>query len=128
MVFVYGTLRKNESNHSFLKDAILVSQDCYTQGELYDSPYGYPFMVQADEGKVFGELYKINEHQLSELDKLEDYFGPGGDNLYERVVQTVFTPERSFDAYVYLLLDVGRQEGKLTHITCCDWIVYRQSK
>lgn len=122
LVFVYGTLRKHQSNSHLLRDAVLIAEQCWTNGEIYDSPYGYPFMKQAENGTVYGELYQVNDEQLKVLDELEDYRGPGQDNLYDRVIQTVYTDTGSFQALVYVL-PKNKKIEKLTYIEGGDWSV-----
>ncbi|MCQ6275507.1 gamma-glutamylcyclotransferase [Bacillus sp. V3B] len=126
LVFVYGTLRKHQSNAHLLKDAILITVQCWTNGEIYDSPYGYPFMKQSKKGTVYGELYQVNEEQLKVLDDLEDY-SLDEDNLYDRVVQTVYTDTGSFQALVYVLPE-NKQIEELTYMTSGNWSVYRLLK
>ena len=127
LVFVYGTLRKHQSNSHLLRNVVVIAVQCWTNGEIYDSPYGYPFMKQSENGMVYGELYQVNEEQLNELDDLEDYGGIGQDNLYDRVVQTVYTDTGSFHALVYVLPE-NKQIEKLTYVEGGDWSVYRLLK
>ena len=101
-VFVYGTLRRNESNHAFMNGAELVSEKAYLFGQLWDTGCGYPAVVLAKQSKVYGELYLVNPAKLRRLDALEGYVGPKGPNHYERVKQTVYTEDRSCSAYVYI--------------------------
>jgi gamma-glutamylcyclotransferase (GGCT)/AIG2-like uncharacterized protein YtfP len=97
------------------------------EGEIYDSPYGYPFMKQSKKKKVYGELYQIDKEELELLDALEDYRGPGERNLYDRVLETVYTDARSYQAYAYVM-PKNRSCEHLTYIECGDWSVYRQLK
>jgi len=107
-VFVYGTLRQNQSNHSYMVGTKLISPSAYLYGELWDTGHGYPALVLSghSKAKVYGELYLVNTEQLQTLDELEDYYGPDGDNEYDRVMQTVYTldqsEDRSYSAYVYI--------------------------
>jgi gamma-glutamylcyclotransferase (GGCT)/AIG2-like uncharacterized protein YtfP len=127
LVFVYGTLRKHQSNAHLLKAATLVAAQCWMKGEMYDSPFGYPFMKQSENGTVYGELYQVNDQQLKRLDDLEDYRGAGQDNLYDRVLQTVYTDTGSFQALVYVL-PKNKQIENLTYIEGGNWSVYRLLK
>lgn len=124
LVFVYGTLRRFQSNSHLLDAAVLVASQCWTSGELYDSPYGYPFMVQSNNGKVYGELYQIDSEQLKMVDALEEYRGPGNDNLYERVEQTIFSDLGTWQAFVYVLPKC-RKKDSLSMIKEGDWSVSR---
>ena len=102
LVFVYGTLRQNESNHAFMDGAELVSEQAYIYGQLWDTGLGYPAVVLSQQSRVYGELYCVNTEQLQQLDVLEGYYGPEGPNDYERVKQTVYTPVQIYIAYVYI--------------------------
>ncbi len=124
LVFVYGTLRRFQSNSHLLDDAKVVASQCWTGGLLYDSSYGYPVMIQSDKGKVYGELYQINKEQLKMVDALEDYKGPGQDNLYERMQQPVFSDTGTRMAFVYVFSN-NMKIGSLSLIRGGDWSVYR---
>lgn len=93
-VFVYGTLRHGESNHSLLRQATLLGLHTLPGGYcLYDlGPY--PAAVQAAGGaQLVGEVYEIDRTILRDLDELEEY-----PEVYDRA--TVTTPYG--DAFVYL--------------------------
>ena len=103
LVFVYGTLRKYERNYHFLIGSTCVAQQAWTNGLLFDTGHGYPAVKQSITGKVYGELYLINEHQLKKLDRLEGYKGTGENNLYNRITQKVYTDAETQDALVYVI-------------------------
>ncbi|MBB6443950.1 gamma-glutamylcyclotransferase [Bacillus benzoevorans] len=126
LVFVYGTLRKFQNHSHLLDTAVLVASQCWTSGKLYDSSYGYPFMVQAND-RVYGELYQLDSEQLKMVDDLEDYQGPGQDNLYERVEQTIFSDSGTWQAFVYVL-PKSKNKDSLSLIKEGDWSVYRLLK
>lgn len=81
-------------------------------------------MLKSDNGKVYGELYQIDPGQLKMVDALEDYKGPGQDNLYDRVQQTIFTDTGTRQAFVYVLSN-EKQISSLSLIREGDWSVYR---
>lgn len=124
IVFVYGTLRKHESNHHLLRDTACVDRKCWTEGELYDSHLGYPFLIPASDSRVYGEAYQIDDLQLEKLDQLEGYEGPGENNYYDRTEQLVHTDSESFQALVYIL-PVRKQPINMERIESGDWRVYR---
>lgn len=71
LVFVYGTLRKGESNHHYL-------EHCEMLGVIETNPVyalfdlgPYPGLI---EGKtsVIGEVYRVDDATLIELDLLEE--------------------------------------------------------
>lgn len=43
LVFVYGSLLKNELNHSMMTNYICVAEDVWIYGRLYDASLEYPF-------------------------------------------------------------------------------------
>ncbi|MEW8987042.1 MAG: gamma-glutamylcyclotransferase family protein, partial [Bacillus sp. (in: firmicutes)] len=123
LVFVYGTLRRHESNHHLLKEACCLAQQAWTKGILYDTGLGYPALKDSNDGVVYGELYEIDFQQLKAIDELEDYLGPGQNNLYNRGSQTVSTDKGDFEAFVYSIHP--DQEGILKQIIPLgDWTIY----
>jgi gamma-glutamylcyclotransferase (GGCT)/AIG2-like uncharacterized protein YtfP/cation transport regulator ChaC len=123
LVFVYGTLRKHERNHYLLKDSKLISEQAWTYGELFDTGNEYPMMKKSSSQKVFGELYEVSQKQLASLDELEGYKVGRKDNLYERVVQTIFTDIGESKAYLYL-----SERACVTAIPAGDWKIYQLLK
>ncbi len=95
LVFVYGTLRKGESNHHLLESSEYLghyeTEDDYT---LYDvGPY--PALVPGSKA-ISGEVYLIDDHTLQQLDILEDV-----PVEYRR--ETINTPYGT--AWIYLYQD-----------------------
>ncbi|WP_328970549.1 gamma-glutamylcyclotransferase family protein [Streptomyces sp. NBC_00239] len=107
--FVYGTLRPGEVNHDlFLRGRTAAEVPArLPDAVLYDGP-GYPYAVQRAGGEVVGELVTPapgrHPELLAELDRLEEYYGPGlVRNLYERVVRRVLLADGgAVEAWVYL--------------------------
>ncbi|MDP5255589.1 MULTISPECIES: gamma-glutamylcyclotransferase [unclassified Vibrio] len=71
LVFVYGTLRQGECNHHLLENSDFLghyqSQKDY---HLFDvGPY--PALIDGKQS-VYGEVYRIDEATLAQLDILED--------------------------------------------------------
>lgn len=71
LVFVYGTLRKGECNYHLLeKSEYLGRFETEPNYQLYD--YGdYPGLAHGSNS-VIGEVYRIDEMTLEQLDVLED--------------------------------------------------------
>ncbi|MDG5787172.1 gamma-glutamylcyclotransferase [Evansella sp. AB-P1] len=101
-VFVYGTLRKNESNHRLLNNTRCISEQCWTNGVLFDTGFGYPAMIYDHIGKVHGELYEVTAEVLQHLDNLEGYYGKNKNNLYERAMKPIYTDAGPTEAYLYV--------------------------
>jgi gamma-glutamylcyclotransferase (GGCT)/AIG2-like uncharacterized protein YtfP len=83
-VFVYGTLRKQGSNAWRMKGATYLSE-ARTKGRLYRVDW-YPAANFDDSGESFiiGELYRLSEAHLQELDAFEG-------SEYRRIKITVIT-------------------------------------
>lgn len=125
-VFVYGTLRSHESNHHFLTEATCLARQCWTKGRLHDTGYGYPAMVSHENSRVYGELYEVTREQLKQLDLLDNYTDIKETNLYERVIQTIYTDNGTVEAYVYLFSP--SQVVDLTEIMFGDWKCHQYLK
>ena len=122
-VFVYGTLRQHEANHALLKGARCISRQCWTNGILYDTGFGFPAMVPSSHERVYGELYEVTAEQLQRLDRLEGYHGLAKDNHYDRITQVVHTDFGTSEAYVYVYSPTRRSD--LTEIKFGDWKCHR---
>lgn len=125
LVFVYGTLRKHERNYPLISSAELISEQCWTKGKLYDTERDYPALVQSDEGRTYGELYRVSAQLLMALNELEGYVGEGQKNDYERVTQKVYSDQGSVQALVYVYQ--SDQVKQLSCIACGDWKLYRMN-
>lgn len=121
-VFVYGTLRRNEKNDHLLKSAERMAEQAWTRGKLYDTGQSYPAVVEDVSGWVYGELYEVDREQLKQLDELEGYDGAEKDNLFDRIVQTVYTDQEYRDAFVYVTAESPIHSWQ--PIACGDWKVY----
>lgn len=110
-LFVYGTLKRGLSNHSYLDGQVFV-------GKARTSPVyrmfdlgGYPGMVRAGAGgaEIEGEVWDVDDACLRSLDVLEDVAG----GEYERVTVELEPPfvGRDVEGYVYLREVRGRREA-----------------
>ncbi|PAA62679.1 hypothetical protein BOX15_Mlig025012g3, partial [Macrostomum lignano] len=83
LVFVYGTLKRDNFNHRLLTDAefigTAVTKEPYPL--VIASRYNIPFLLPyAGQGhRVTGEVYSVNSEQLKNLDHLEMH-----PHVYER--------------------------------------------
>lgn len=126
-VFVYGTLRKNESNHNLLKEATLIARQAWTNGRLFDTGLGYPALKESMNDKVYGEVYLVSEEQLFRLDELEGYRPNDRNNLYNRKKQVVFHDMVNIEAYLYFIAEHNEPMLRNT-IRSGDWKLYRFEK
>ncbi|ENQ3110949.1 branched-chain alpha-keto acid dehydrogenase [Bacillus anthracis] len=124
-VFVYGTLRKEQTNAHYMQGAICIADKAWTYGKLFDTNEGYPAMTYSSEEKVYGEVYEINDEILHKLDELEEYTGNAETDLYDRITQTVYATDREIEAYVYIAQD---KKMILKVIDSGDWVEYQKVK
>jgi gamma-glutamylcyclotransferase (GGCT)/AIG2-like uncharacterized protein YtfP len=111
-VFVYGTLKPNESNYSaYCEGKVINSRTVYTKGHLYHlTALGYPGLTEG-EGWVKGILLTFNaDYDMGLLDGLEDY-QPGrspAENEYQRCRIPIYNLEREFisEAWGYRMTPV----------------------
>ncbi|MFJ7726701.1 gamma-glutamylcyclotransferase [Neobacillus sp. NPDC097160] len=122
LVFVYGTLRKHQRNHHLLSGATCLASQCWTVGKLIDSEFGYPYLVPSASGRVYGEIYQVDQLQLKALDTLEGYHGPKQNNYYLRTKQLIHTDTESYEAFVYIFSN-EKLTRNLMQIKNGDWSV-----
>jgi SLAP domain-containing protein len=134
-VFVYGTLRNNESNHHLLSNAECLFERCWTYGKLYDTGLGYPTMVElqngADDGevkpKISGEIYRVTAIELEKLNELEGYSAQSiAANLYDRIRQPIYTDQGVIEALVYVNGSLPITEEQ--RIASGDWKEYLETR
>ncbi|MGG7618306.1 gamma-glutamylcyclotransferase [Bacillus coreaensis] len=124
-LFVYGTLRRHETNHRLIREATCIAEQAWVNGELFDTGNGYPTLELNDSGKVHGELYEVSKNLLPQLDALEDYEEGKESNLYDRTNVTVHTDKGTKVALVYVNVDESSKAEKITH---GDWKLHRFMK
>ena len=103
-VFVYGTLKKNRGNYHYLKSSEFIGNgkvENYTMVSLG----GFPGAIDTGEDIIHGEVYRINENTLNNLDRLEGYNVAKDDyNFYTRETVDVTMEDGSIiSAYMYTL-------------------------
>jgi len=122
-MFVYGTLRAGESNHGLLKGAVCLSLSAHVSGTMLDTGLGYPAVTEGS-GKVWGEMYEVDDDTLKRIDELEDYYGPGDPrNLYERVKTAALTDRGQVQTWIYVS-DRFKSGFVIPH---GDWKSYRMT-
>ncbi|WP_067929355.1 gamma-glutamylcyclotransferase family protein [Alicyclobacillus shizuokensis] len=120
LVFVYGTLREHEQNHHLLAGSKIVARQARVRGRLYDTGEGYPALLEDPEAWTHGEVYDVSAAVLLRLDELEEYHGPGEDNLYNRVLMPVQTDAGEMAAQVYVYADASAAAG-FPEVAGGDW-------
>ncbi|RWS44804.1 gamma-glutamylcyclotransferase [Bacillus mycoides] len=122
-VFVYGTLRKGQTNAHYMQGATCIAEEAWVYGKLFDTNEGYPAMICLSEEKVYGEVYEVDDEVLQKLDELEEYTGNAENDLYDRITQTVYFADKEIHVYVYVAQD---KEILKKIIDSGDWIVYQK--
>ena len=93
-LFVYGTLMCGQANHDrFCGDALTI-EPAVTTGRLYHLPMGFPAMIEAGDGQVFGEAMTFPDLDavLRQTDRLEGYDPRRPDSsMYRRIVVSVLS-------------------------------------
>jgi len=119
LVFVYGTLKKNEPNHDmYLSTSKFVTAANSIQKFplVIASKYNVPFAIdQAGLGnKLKGEIFSVNEATLAELDKLENH-----PILYERQLLDFEVDDGTCQkAWIYLLKKFKAEMLELPFYDC----------
>jgi len=67
-IFVYGLFR--DQAKKLLGDAILTSRDSVS-GKIWKVNEFYPGFIRGESGRVFGDVFQINNSVLPELDEYE---------------------------------------------------------
>ena len=108
-VFVYGTLKPNQSNYiAYCQGHVIAQQEAYTLGNLYYlQSLGYPAMTEGT-GRVYGYLLYFEKWELLEqLDELEDYRPdrPEQANEYQRRLAKVYISQadQTEEAWTYFM-------------------------
>lgn len=108
LVFVYGTLRQGESNHELLKDSELLGL-FETKPEYALSDLGEYPGLRAGNDRIVGEVYRITEQTLVQLDRLEDE----GFEYRRETIETAF-------GLAWFYIYQGHHPGTL--ITSGNWL------
>ncbi len=112
LVFVYGSLKRNFGNHRFLVDSEFlgefVTSDCKYLMQSFGPFPGVAFISSFNEEitKISGELYRVNQKTLDDLDDLE-----GNGFLYTRKLVSL----ENHDELVWMYL-VGENSRHFSYI------------
>jgi gamma-glutamylcyclotransferase (GGCT)/AIG2-like uncharacterized protein YtfP len=118
-VFVYGTLRKGDSNDiTKLDPAPIYIGKTQISGNMYHLG-GYPGVTLGGTNTIMGEVYAITEPLERLLDGIESEYPAQTDEYYKRDIQ-VTVNEQLLDCIVYEINDVYIQ-GK-PQMMSGDWV------
>ncbi|MDC0611280.1 gamma-glutamylcyclotransferase [Vibrio sp.] len=113
LVFVYGSLRKGESNHWYLESSQFIGAFA-TEPEFAMYDLGpYPGIVEGSFS-VRGEVYQIDDDTLHHLDELEDV-----PVEYRR--ETIETPYG--EAWVYIYQDASNLNQLVSSGDWCERLI-----
>ncbi len=96
-VFVYGTLKRGFRLHFYLESGKFLGEGFIEGYEMYIVDW-YPAVIKG-KGKVFGEIYEVDDKTLKLLDEIEDE-----GLLYKRVKEKVYTGKGIVEAFIYVYL------------------------
>ncbi|XP_075227255.1 putative gamma-glutamylcyclotransferase CG2811 [Lycorma delicatula] len=108
-LFVYGTLKRGQPNHYWLRKTENGSSDFIGTGKttkkyplIIATNYNIPFLLfEPGIGHIVsGEVYQVNDSMLSKLDALENH-----PNYYERRMEPIKidVDEKTVDCWTYFL-------------------------
>ncbi|MDM0043934.1 gamma-glutamylcyclotransferase family protein [Variovorax dokdonensis] len=119
LVFVYGTLRAGGSNdiRRYRPSARLVGSG-WIAGTLYHLG-GYPGVLLGGPGRVYGEVWQIDQEVEEQLDRLEDV-RPDDDGEYRRRTVSVDVGGQELQCTVYEI-HPSRAQGRAI-IASGDWM------
>jgi len=131
---VYGTLRRGGSNAALIpRHGAQWGATILLPGYvLLDTPHGYPYLAPLDPARasaapVVAELVEPPSGSAAQaalrrdLDALETYQGPGGDNEYERVAIRVSRDGADTWAWLYVAAAASLVDA-LPEIGHGDWM------
>jgi len=121
-LFVYGTLMKGQSNHNYLSDSNYIGDGTLLGYDMYNLGC-YPGIIDGT-GKVYGELYDVNDYKLKDIDYLE-----GEGSLYIRKLVKVSLLSGEFiDAWCYIynhtVSNYQKMSGRYGHDDMVWYISY----
>lgn len=106
-IFVYGTLKSNETNYYIIESMNLKKVDdvkTVEKYQMYRNKFGtFPYLLDKKGNfNITGELYEItSDRQLEEFDQFE-----GVPTLYYRdVIKVKNDSDKIYEAYVYFKTD-----------------------
>lgn len=96
LVFTYGTLKKGFCNHYLLKTSKFINKGV-TKGQMF-SFGSFPAVDIKQNGKVTGEIYKVDDVTFKELDRLEEY-----PSWYDRKIVNIIVKNEILKAWIYTI-------------------------
>ncbi len=120
ILFVYGSLKKGFGNHRLMTEAVYLGPGVIEGYDMYSLRY-FPAIVEG-KGEVYGELYKVSEKELADIDALEGYSPRDDTGMYIRRATRVQTVIGMISAELYLWADEsGSLRGRREYISEGYW-------
>ncbi len=108
-IFVYGTLLKGQRNHKYyLSKSEFCGEATISGYEMYDCGY-YPAIVPGT-GTVSGEVYRVTDDELSNINRLERE----GDLYIKTLVPIIMHSGKKLEGWVYVYNDSVEGYPKVT--------------
>jgi gamma-glutamylcyclotransferase (GGCT)/AIG2-like uncharacterized protein YtfP len=123
LLFVYGSLMSGLSAHTFLLDTDFISYGILYGARLIQLKEGYPAVIEG-EGRVFGEVYKVDIATLSAIDLFEEFFEefPEKSTYIRKIKPIKLIPYGEFvDSFVYFLNPEVLEETDFTDVPFGNW-------
>jgi len=115
LIFVYGTLRKNNGNHRLIENAKFLGE--HITEPIYNlySLGGFPALKPGGVTAVKGEVYAVNKEEARRVDGLEGYTPGEQATFYDKI--QIETPWGQAGVYTYV-----RQPNESSLIKSGDWM------
>ena len=106
LCFTYGTLMKGNHNNSVLGEAKYICDATIPRHICFDLPYGFPMVIDMGveiDNYVIGEIWEVDESQLSSLDMLEGYSATTDEGMYvRRKIKAMDSLGKEYEVFYYL--------------------------
>ena len=108
LLFTYGTLKKNCTNHHYLKTSKFIGE-AYTLKKFLLYHKGYPYIVPDKNGfSIKGELYEIDLNTFKQIDELEDY----PEEYQKAKVEVIYKKEKKWEkTFSWLYFYPEKEDG-----------------
>ncbi len=116
LLFAYGSLRRGEHNHHYLRTAAYLGEHVTTAAYTMFDLGAYPAVIAAGVTPIEGEIHALEADGLTRLDVLEGY-----PRHYDR--QLIQTPWGAAWIYLYRLTLHGR-----ARVEQGNWIAYQRQR
>ena len=117
-IFVYGTLLSGLDNHNYLDNATFIGSGETSKKYTMFLSYGLiPKVIKSPKYKIKGEVYLVNDKDLSQIDRLE--------HKYIREKVTVKLLNKNIECFMYIYPKIEKNNKNLPHHNGCfkDYLI-----